>query len=135
LDDKLLTAAEAAKLKNVSRQSVCSAAAEGRIPCVWILGRYGFHKQDVLGWIPRSYKGRPGTKSQGGRPAGTSVDDEVKARISESQKKRWAERKQKMADKEKAAGLNATQDTGQIRDIFAQDFVCNREPLDPSLEW
>ncbi len=135
LDDKLLTAAEAAKLKKVSTRSVYTAAAEGRIPCVWILGRYGFDKEDILGWVPRSYKGRPGAKSQGGRPIGTVLNDEVKARISEAQTKRWAERKQKMLDKEKAARLNATQDTAQIPDIFAQDFVCNREPLDPSPEW
>ncbi len=90
---KLLTVAEAAKFKGVSRSAVYAAIADGRLPHVLILGHMGVKESDVHTWEPVKYAGRPGRK--GGRPAGISVSAETKEQISKSQKKRWAQRNQK----------------------------------------
>ena len=89
---KLLTVAEAAKLKGVSRSAVYAAIADGRLPHVLILGHMGVKESDVRAWEPVKYAGRPGRK--GGRPTGIPVSAETKEQISESQKKRWAQRNQ-----------------------------------------
>lgn len=88
---KLLTPAQAAQLKGVSRAAVYAAIADGRLPHIIELGRLGVREADVKRWAPREYAGRPGVK--GGRPKGIPVNEETKARISASQKKRWARRK------------------------------------------
>lgn len=90
---KLLTVAEAAKLKGVSRSAVYAAIADGRLPHVLILGHMGVKESDVRAWEPVKYAGRPGRK--GGRPTGTPVSAETKEQISESQRKRWAKQKRK----------------------------------------
>ncbi len=89
---ELLTPVEAAALKSVTRTAIYTAIKEGRLPHRRMLGRIALRKSDVVAWIPMSYKGRPGVK--GRRPKGLAMSEEAKARISESQKRRWAKRKQ-----------------------------------------
>jgi excisionase family DNA binding protein len=89
---KLITVAEAARLKGVTRTAVYTAIKEGRLSHTRILGHIGLREADVSAWKPREYAGRPGTKS--GRPSGTPVSAETRDRISESQKRRWMQRKQ-----------------------------------------
>ena len=83
---KLLTVAEAARLKGVSRAAIYGAIARGRLPHRRILGHIGLREADILAWVPL------GVKS--GRPKGTSMSAEAKARISAGQKRRWARQKQ-----------------------------------------
>lgn len=87
----LLTAGEAAKLKGVSRSAIYAAIAQGRLPHTRILGRLGLEKADVLSWAPMKYRDRPGVG--GGRPSGIPMSTEAKKRISNAQKRRWAQRK------------------------------------------
>ncbi len=82
---KLLTAAEAAKLKGVSRAAIYAAIAPGRLPHERILGRLALREADVLAWTPMPHAGRR---------KGTPMSQEAKARISAGQKRRWQRRKQ-----------------------------------------
>ena len=86
LQDNLLSVSQAAELKGVSRAAIYSAIARGRLPHQRVLGHIGVRRADVLTWIPVGYKG--------GRPKGTPMSDGAKARLSESQKRRWAKRKE-----------------------------------------
>ncbi len=79
MDDDLLTPAEAAKFKGVSKTAIYSAIAEGRLKHIRVLGRLAVKKEHLLAWTPVRYAGRPK-----GRP----MTDEGKARLSESQKRR-----------------------------------------------
>ncbi len=88
----LLTPAEAARLKGVSRAAVYAAIAQGRLPCTRVLGRLGLRKADVMTWMPRGYRERSGKKS--GPPAGIKMSEKTRARMSEAQKRRWARQKQ-----------------------------------------
>jgi excisionase family DNA binding protein len=88
--EELLTPDEAAKLKGVTIAAIYAAVKENRLAHTRVLRRIGLRKPDVLAWTPRSYAGRPGTK--GGRRKGIPMSAEAKARISESQKRRWRER-------------------------------------------
>ena len=90
---KLLTVAEAAKLKGVSRSAVYGAIADGRLPHVLILGHMGVKESDVRAWEPVKYAARPGKK--GGRPKGIPVSAETKEQIAQSQKQRWASKRAK----------------------------------------
>ncbi len=92
MTEQLITPDEAARMKGVTAAAIYAAVKENRLPHTRVLRRIGLHEADVLQWTPRSYAGRPGAKS--GRPQGTPMSEEVKARISESQKRRWAARKQ-----------------------------------------
>lgn len=87
----LLTVNEAAKLKGVSRAAVYSAITRNRLPCRRVLGRIAVREADVLAWTALGY--------QGGRPQGTAMSEEAKARISQAQKRRWAERKRQETNK------------------------------------
>lgn len=89
---KLLTVAEAAKLKGVSRSAIYNAITDGRLPHVRVLGHLGVKELDVRVWEPVKYAGRPGKK--GGRPKGIPVSAETKEQISQSLKSGWARRKQ-----------------------------------------
>jgi excisionase family DNA binding protein len=91
MKQKLLTPAEAAELKGVSRAAVYAAIAQDRLPHTRVLGRLAVREADVLSWTPVQYAGRPGRK--GGRPTGVPVSEEARARMSEAQKRRWARRK------------------------------------------
>jgi excisionase family DNA binding protein len=92
MEKQLLTPLEAAILKGVSRAAIYTAIKEGRLPHTRILGRIALKKSDVAAWTPMSYKGRPGVNAR--RPKGLAMSEEAKARISESQKRRWEQRKQ-----------------------------------------
>ncbi len=83
---KLLTVVEAANLKGVTRSAVYAAIKDGRLPHRQILGHFAVRELDVLAWTPAPYTGRR---------RGTQLSDESKARISQSQKQRWANRRQK----------------------------------------
>ena len=93
MESKLLTPAQAAQMKGVSRAAIYAAITDGRLPHVIELGRLGVKESDVRAWEPVKYAGRPGKK--GGRPKGIPVSAETKEQISYSQKKRWASRKAK----------------------------------------
>jgi len=97
MSNQLLTADEAAKLKGVTAAAIYAAVKENRLPHKRILRRIGLLESDVLRWTPRNYAGRPGAKS--GRPQGIAMSEEVRTRISEAQKRRWAERRLKAGEK------------------------------------
>lgn len=82
----LITVSQAAQLKGVSRAAVYGAIARGRLPHQRILGHLALRESDVVAWVPLGVKT--------GRPTGTPMSSEAKARISEAQKQRWAKRKQ-----------------------------------------
>lgn len=82
---KLLTPAEAAQLKNVSRAAIYAAIAEGRLPHQRVLGHLAVQEKDVLAWTPAP---------NSGRRKGTPMSQEAKTRISIGQKRRWRQRKQ-----------------------------------------
>ena len=93
---KLLTVAQAAKLKQVTPSAIYLAVKEGRLPHTLVLGHIGVKESDVLAWTPIRYAGRPGVT--GRRPKGTPMSDEAKARLSESQKRSWQKRKKASKD-------------------------------------
>ena len=84
MKDDLISVAEAARLKGVSRAAIYFAIKEDRLPHVMVVGHYALCKADVLAWSLQRHQGR-----QKGLP----LSAKTKARISASQKKRWAERK------------------------------------------
>ena len=82
--DKLITPTEAAQLKGVSRAAIYAAIAEERLPAQRVLGRLALREVDVRAWTPARYAGRT---------PGIPMSEDAKARISRSQKQRWAQRK------------------------------------------
>lgn len=78
---KLLTVEEAAQLKKVSRATIYSAIAQGRLAHQRVLGKLAVREVDVMAWEPRPHAGRG---------KGNRMSEEAKSRISASQKKRWA---------------------------------------------
>jgi excisionase family DNA binding protein len=94
--NELLSPREAAQLKGVTTAAIYLAIKEGRLPHIRVLGRIGLRELDVKAWTPISYAGRPGAK--GRRPPGLPMSEEAKGRLSESLKRRWAERKQEQAE-------------------------------------
>ncbi len=93
-NDKLLTPQEAATLKAVSRTAIYAAISEGRLPAIQILGRLGLRETDVQNWQPCGSKGHVRAKRRSGKPKGSLQTEDAKRRISESQKRRWAQRKE-----------------------------------------
>lgn len=81
---KLLTISQAARQKGVSRNALYKAVADKRLKSSVVLGRLVIRESDLLVWKPRQ-----------GQQAGQPRSAEVKARISASQKRRWAERRGK----------------------------------------
>ena len=77
---KLITVAEAAQLKGVSRATIYNAIADGRLKSQNVLGHIALSPRDVERWHPQTKKGWP---------AGKRVSEEAKKKISDSQKKRW----------------------------------------------
>ena len=90
MTEKLLTAAEAAQLKGVTRTAIYKAIAQDRLPYQRVLGRIALKEADVLKWVA--------TGSKPGRQRGVPMTDDEKARISATQKQRWAERKNRPQD-------------------------------------
>jgi len=84
MNTKLLTVAEAAKHKGVSRSAIYKAIEQGRLPSQRVLGRLALREDEVERWQPHVVTGWP---------KGRRVSDEAKAKISVSQKRRWADRK------------------------------------------
>jgi len=86
MDEKLLTAAQAAQLRGVTRSAVYKAIAQGRLPHQQVLGHMALREADVLAWTPHS---------GAGWRKGTPMATEAKARISAGQKRRWEQRRQR----------------------------------------
>lgn len=82
--EDLITAAEAAQIKNVSRSAIYKAISQGRLNARHVLGRMALNRNEIVAWIPLESKGRR---------KGTPMSEETKKRISESQKQRWAQQK------------------------------------------
>ena len=95
IHDDLLTIPDAARRKGVSRSAVYKAVAQGRLPVQSVLGRFALRAADVEAWRP---------KEQRGRRKGTAMSEESKVRISEGQKRRWAQRRaQRRSDADSAS--------------------------------
>lgn len=80
----ILTPAQAAKLKGVSRTAIYNALSDGRLQGVRVLGRIGIERKIVQAWKPQA---------RVGRPKGQPMSAEQKTRIAQAQKQRWAKRK------------------------------------------
>lgn len=91
LKDELLTPAEAAQFKGVSRTAVYSAIAENRLGHVRMLGRLAVRRSDLVAWKPVRYAGRP---------KGFTVSAEIRAKMSQSSKRLWGKRKQEQKGQE-----------------------------------
>src|SRR5688500_12478435 len=97
VQEELMTPQQASTLKGVSRAAIYAAISTGRLQGIEVLGRMALRKAEVLAWQPAKYLDRPGrTAGLTGKRKGTLQTDEAKRRISESQKLRWARRKEKM---------------------------------------
>ena len=83
-DNDIVTPAQAAKLKGVSRTAIYNALGDGRLQGVRILGRIGIARSVLKAWQPQA---------QVGRPIGRPMTEKQKATIAAAQKKRWASRK------------------------------------------
>ena len=82
-DQDILTPAQAAKLKKVSRTAIYNALADGRLRGVRVLGRIGIAREVLKAWQPQA---------RVGRPQGKPMSAESKEKLSEAQKRRWAAR-------------------------------------------
>jgi excisionase family DNA binding protein len=80
----LITVAEAAQLKGVTRSVLYKAIERGDLKVQLVLGRKALRRRDVLAWEPR----------RAGRRRGIPTSEEAKGKISASQKARWQKRKQ-----------------------------------------
>lgn len=78
LNEEFLTLNEAAQIKKVSRQAVNDAIKAGKLPCHYILGRQVIRKADLRSWRIV------------GRRASGPLSATHKAKISQAQKRRWA---------------------------------------------
>ena len=84
--EDLVTIAQAAKMKGVSRSAIYLAIAEGRLPRQQVLGRLVLKRNNVEAWQPQPHNGRP---------KGIAMSQESKERISQGQRKRWLARRKK----------------------------------------
>jgi len=94
-NENLITVSEAAKLKGVAPRTIYGAIWAGRLPHKRVLNRVALREEDVLRYEPTRYGKRAGAKGRGGRPKGTPMSQEAKLKISNTQKHRWQNRKQK----------------------------------------
>lgn len=78
LNEEFLTPDDVAKIKKVSRQAVHDAIKAGKLPCHYILGRRVIRKADLRLWQVI------------GRRKNGPLSVAHKAKISQSQKRRWA---------------------------------------------
>ncbi len=92
-DAHLFTAAQVAQLKGVTQATIYKAIAEGRLEAVSALNRVALTARSVKEYQPTRYKDRKGAKGRGGRPKGSALSEEHKARIAEAQARRWEKRK------------------------------------------
>ena len=58
-DNDIVTPAQAAKLKGVSRTAIYNALGDGRLQSVRILGRIGIARSVLKAWQPQAQVGRP----------------------------------------------------------------------------
>lgn len=90
----ILTVAEVAQLKGVTRAAVYAAIAQERLPHLRLLGRKGIREDDARAWQPTRWAGRP---------QGIPMSAHAKRRISESQKRRWQQRRWQRQSQKSAA--------------------------------
>ena len=86
MSSSLLSVSQAATLKGVTRSAVYAAISRGDLDSQRVLGHVAVTEADVNAWQPIGHKK--------GRPKGTPMTEEVKSRISLSQKRRWQQRKE-----------------------------------------
>lgn len=80
MHNHLMTVAEVAQRKSVSRSAVYRAISQGQLSSRLVLGHVAVRRVDVEAWKPKERKGRR---------KGTPMSAEGKAKISAGQKKRW----------------------------------------------
>ncbi len=85
----LITVSEAAARKGVSRSAIYKAIDSGRLKGHRVLGKVALREKEVEAWH---------TSASAGRPKGNRLSQATKARISESQRNRWVERKRKLQE-------------------------------------
>ena len=93
-DSDIVTPAQAAKLKGVSRTAIYNALGDGRLQGVRVLGRIGIARSVLKAWQPQA---------QVGRPIGRPMTEKQKATIAAAQKKRWASRKSDTTNADKSS--------------------------------
>lgn len=93
MPEKLFTVGEASAQKKVSSTAIYGAIAEGRLPARRVLGRWAIAEKDLLKYEPTKRGERSGAKGRGGRPKGSTLSPEHKARIAAAQAARWERRK------------------------------------------
>jgi predicted DNA-binding transcriptional regulator AlpA len=81
----LLTVNQTAALKGVTRGAIYAALKRGALPHQVVLGHIAVRRQDAEAWTAVGHKA--------GRPKGKPMSDEAKQRMSQSQKRRWQQRK------------------------------------------
>ena len=85
MTENLMTVSQAAQMKGVTRSVIYKAIQRGDLRVEIVLGRQAVYREEIRTWEPR----------KAGRHRGTPASEEVKTRISETQKIRWRKRKQK----------------------------------------
>lgn len=83
---KLLTPQEAAWLKKVSRSTIYSAIAEGRLPATRVLGRIAIQEADLKAWMPIPHAGRK---------KGFAVSPQAKTRMSQARSRWWKDKQER----------------------------------------
>lgn len=99
--DDCLSVAEVASLKQVSRRAIYAAIFEGRLASAKVSGHTIIPRTAASLWIPVESEERAGAKRRGGRPRGSKMTEESKARIARTQRLRWADRKRAQSDEVK----------------------------------
>lgn len=100
---------QAAARKNITRSAMYHAIHAGRIRHTVITDNIVLRPKDVDAYVALPPGKRMGNKV-GGRRHGVSMTETAKARLSETQRRRWAERKSA------AAVVNLTDGLGAIRE-------------------
>jgi len=85
MNEDYLSVSQVAELKGVSRNAVYKAVQEGRLFCVRIVGRIAITRAEAQNW---------NAKARTGRRKGRPTNEEAKAKIAASQRKRWQKRKE-----------------------------------------
>ncbi len=96
--EECLSVVDVTHLKQVSRTAIYKAILEKRLAAVTVAGHVVIPKIAADSWIPVESEERAGAKRRGGRPRGSKMTEESKARIARTQRLRWADRKRAQSD-------------------------------------
>ena len=91
----LLDIPSAAQQAGVTTKAIYAAIARQSLPRRYLRGNLVVREADLLEWHS--------SKSRGGRPKGQKMSPEAKRKISEANKKRWAERRDKSTQNKTAS--------------------------------